>query len=285
MQEQATIHLARVQPVAGGTSGPPVIEVTDLTKTYQMGDITVRALRGVSFTIARGELVAIMGPSGSGKSTLMNTLGCLDKPTSGIYKIEGVDVSRMSDAQLATVRNRKIGFVFQSFNLLPKLTALENVELPMLYAGLRNRRKRATAALEAVGLGSRLDHKPKELSGGQQQRVAVARSLVNDPAIILADEPTGNLDTRSSVEVMQIFQRLNAEQGITVIFVTHEPEIAEHTRRVIRVRDGVLARDEPVEHQRIANPDDYPTQDQLEAEEETRRAAASATLVTTGVSE
>ncbi len=285
MLEQETTHLERVQPVTKAPVGPPVIEVADLIKTYQMGDITVRALRGVSFTVGRGELVAIMGPSGSGKSTLMNTLGCLDKPTSGIYKIEGVDVSRMSDSQLASVRNRKIGFVFQSFNLLPKLTALENVELPMLYAGLRDRRKRATAALAAVGLGTRLDHKPKELSGGQQQRVAVARSLVNNPAIILADEPTGNLDTRSSVEVMQIFQRLNTEQGITVIFVTHEPDIAEHTRRIIRVRDGVIARDEPVEHQRIANPDDYPTQDQLEAEDEARRAAASANLVATGVSE
>jgi len=285
MRAQATTPLASLPPVAGGTTAAPVIEVADLMKTYQMGDITVRALRGVSFTIGRGELVAIMGPSGSGKSTLMNTLGCLDKPTSGLYKIEGVDVSRMSDSQLATVRNRKIGFVFQSFNLLPKLTALENVELPMLYAGLRDRRKRASAALAAVGLGNRLDHKPKELSGGQQQRVAVARSLVNDPAIILADEPTGNLDTRSSVEVMQIFQRLNSEQGITVIFVTHEPEIAEHTRRVIRVRDGVIARDEPVEHQRIANPDDYPTQDQLEAEEETRRAAAARDIVATGVSQ
>ncbi len=284
MLEQETTHLEGVPPVAKVPIGPPVIEVADLVKTYQMGDITVRALRGVSFTVGRGELVAIMGPSGSGKSTLMNTLGCLDKPTSGIYKIEGVDVSRMSDSQLASVRNRKIGFVFQSFNLLPKLTALENVELPMLYAGLRDRRKRATAALAAVGLGTRLDHKPKELSGGQQQRVAVARSLVNNPAIILADEPTGNLDTRSSVEVMQIFQRLNTEQGITVIFVTHEPDIAEHTRRIIRVRDGVIARDEPVEHQRIANPDDYPTQDQLEAEDEARRAAASANLVTTGVS-
>ena len=284
MHEPTTPH-PRVPPVAGGAPGPPVIAVADLTKTYRMGDITVRALRGVSFTVARGELVAIMGPSGSGKSTLMNTLGCLDKPTSGTYTIEGVDVSRMSDTQLARVRNRQIGFVFQSFNLLPKLTALENVELPMLYAGLRDRRKRATAALAAVGLGTRLDHKPKELSGGQQQRVAVARSLVNDPAIILADEPTGNLDTRSSVEVMQIFQRLNAEQGITVIFVTHEPDIAEHTRRIIRVRDGVIARDEPVAHQRIANPDDYPTQDQLEAEEEARRAAASATLVATGVAE
>ncbi|MFN8515938.1 MAG: ABC transporter ATP-binding protein [Chloroflexia bacterium] len=252
-----------------------MIEVSDLTKTYKMGDIVVRALRGVSFTIQRGELVAIMGPSGSGKSTLMNTLGCLDKPTSGTYRIDGVDVSRMSDNQLAAIRNRKIGFVFQSFNLLPKLTALENVELPMLYAGARDRRKRATAALAAVGLGDRLHHKPKELSGGQQQRVAVARSLVNDPAIILADEPTGNLDTRSSMEVMQIFQRLNREQGITVIFVTHEPEIAEHTRRIIRVRDGLLARDETVLHQRIANPADYPTPEELDAAEEARKAQSA----------
>jgi putative ABC transport system ATP-binding protein len=226
--------------------------------------------------VQRGELVAIMGPSGSGKSTLMNMIGCLDKPTSGIYRIDGVDVSRMSDNQLAEVRNKKIGFVFQSFNLLPKLTALENVELPMLYAGARDRRKRATAALAAVGLGDRLHHKPKELSGGQQQRVAVARSLVNTPSIILADEPTGNLDSRSSMEVMQIFQRLNREQGITVIFVTHEPDIAEHTRRIIRVRDGLLARDEPVERQRIANPADYPTQEELDAAEEARRARAEA---------
>jgi putative ABC transport system ATP-binding protein len=259
-------------PAPATPSGPPVIEVVDLTKTYKMGDIVVRALRGVSFTIQRGELVAIMGPSGSGKSTLMNTLGCLDKPTGGTYRIDGVDVSRMSDNQLAAVRNTKIGFVFQSFNLLPKMTALENVELPMLYAGKRDRHKKAIAALEAVGLGDRVHHKPKELSGGQQQRVAVARSLVNDPAIILADEPTGNLDTRSSMEVMAIFQRLNREQGITVIFVTHEPDIAEHTRRIIRVRDGVLALDEAVPHQRIANPDDYPTQDELIAAEEARRA-------------
>jgi putative ABC transport system ATP-binding protein len=269
--------------IPGGAPAPPgpgtpapVIEVIDLTKTYKMGDIVVRALRGVSFTVQRGELVAIMGPSGSGKSTLMNTLGCLDKPTSGIYRIDGVDVSRMSDNQLAEVRNKKIGFVFQSFNLLPKLTALENVELPMLYAGARDRRKRATAALAAVGLGDRLHHKPKELSGGQQQRVAVARSLVNTPSIILADEPTGNLDSRSSMEVMQIFQRLNREQGITVIFVTHEPDIAEHTRRIIRVRDGLLARDEPVERQRLANPADYPTQEELDAAEDTRRARAEA---------
>lgn len=275
MQEGAITHLAGVLHDKGGGAAPAVIEVVDLTKTYAMGNIIVRALRGVSFTVERGELLAIMGPSGSGKSTLMNTLGCLDKPTSGSYKIDGVDVSRMSDNQLAAVRNRKIGFVFQSFNLLPKLTALENVELPMLYAGARDRRKRATAALAAVGLGDRVHHKPKELSGGQQQRVAVARALVNDPAIILADEPTGNLDTRSSMEVMQIFQRLNREQGITVIFVTHEPDIAEHTRRIIRVRDGVLAKDELVLNQRIANPADFPTQEELDAAE-ARRAEAAA---------
>ena len=287
MHEQATIQLAtpdappveQTKPILVTPEGAPVIEVAELIKTYQMGDITVRALRGVSFTVRRGELMAIMGPSGSGKSTLMNTLGCLDKPTSGLYKIDGVDVSRMGDNQLAAVRNKKIGFVFQSFNLLPKLTALENVELPMLYAGARDRRKRATAALAAVGLGDRVHHKPKELSGGQQQRVAVARSLVNDPAIILADEPTGNLDTRSSVEVMQIFQRLNAEQGITVIFVTHEPDIAEHTRRILRVRDGVVASDDIVAEPRVANPADFPTQDEMDAIEEARRAAAAEAVV------
>ncbi len=239
--------------------GPPVIAVEGLVKTYKMGDLVVQALRGVSFTIQRGELVSIMGPSGSGKSTLMNTLGCLDKPTSGTYRIDGIDVSRMSDNQLADVRNKKIGFVFQSFNLLPKLTALENVELPMLYGGTKDRRKRAVAALTSVGLGDRVHHKPKELSGGQQQRVAIARALGTSPAIILADEPTGNLDSKSSVEVMAIFQRLNREQGITIIFVTHEPDIAEHTRRILRVRDGYLAGDEVVEHQRQAKPDEVPS--------------------------
>ncbi len=280
----------REQPGAGSAGVAPtptlatptssagvVIEVVGLTKTYTMGDIVVRALRGVDFIVRRGELVAIMGPSGSGKSTLMNTLGCLDKPTVGLYKIDGVDVSRMSDNQLAEVRNKKIGFVFQSFNLLPKLSALENVELPMLYAGARDRRKRAIAALASVGLGDRVHHKPKELSGGQQQRVAVARSLVNNPAIILADEPTGNLDTHSSMEVMQIFQRLNSEQGITVIFITHESEIAEHTRRIIRVRDGVIARDEVVTNQRIANPADHLTREEMDELDaaETRQAATA----------
>lgn len=220
-----------------------------------MGDVEVNALRGVTFHVDDGELVAIMGPSGSGKSTLMNILGCLDQPSSGSYQIDEEEVASMNEVELAEIRNRKIGFVFQSFNLLPKLTALQNVELPMLYAGgfsNRERIERATAALEAVGLGSRLDHKPKELSGGQQQRVAIARSLVNDPAMILADEPTGNLDSKSSVEIMGIFQRLNIEQGITILFVTHEPDVAEHTRRIVHIRDGQVDSDKPVLKQVLA---------------------------------
>lgn len=231
-----------------------MLSIQDITKTYWMGDVEVNALQGVTFDIHDGEIVAIMGPSGSGKSTLMNVLGCLDQPTSGSYQIDDEEVADMNEVQLADVRNRKIGFVFQSFNLLPKLTALANVELPMLYAGGFNaneRHERAAAALEAVGLGSRLHHKPKELSGGQQQRVAIARSLVNDPAMILADEPTGNLDSKSTVEIMGIFQRLNLEEGITVVFVTHEPDVAEHTRRIIHIRDGLLERDETVMHQRL----------------------------------
>jgi putative ABC transport system ATP-binding protein len=206
----------------------------------------VHALRGASLKIYPGEMVAIMGPSGSGKSTLMNIVGCLDVPTGGSYKLDGIDVSRLSDDKLAEIRSKKIGFVFQSFNLLSRTSALANVELPLVYAGTsgRQRRKRAEESLGLVGLGDRLDHKPNELSGGQQQRVAIARALINRPAMILADEPTGNLDTRTSTEIMELFQRLNQEQGITIIFVTHDPETADYCQRVIHIRDGLVERDE-----------------------------------------
>jgi putative ABC transport system ATP-binding protein len=225
---------------------PPVIAVRGLTKVYQMGDLEVQALRGVDLVIRPGEILAIMGPSGSGKSTLMNMLGCLDVPTTGVYLLDGMDVSKLNDNELAEIRCRKIGFVFQSFNLLPRTTALANVELPLIYAGVsrRQRRKRAEEVLQLVGLGDRLHHKPNELSGGQQQRVAIARSLSNRPAMILADEPTGNLDSKTSVEIMTLFQRLNREQGITVIFVTHNPETAHYCERIVHIRDGVVERDE-----------------------------------------
>lgn len=227
------------------TDRQPVISVRDVTKTYQMGDVEVRALRGVDLDIWPGEMLAIMGPSGSGKSTLMNIIGCLDVPTEGAYALDGVDVSHLNDDQLAEIRCRKLGFVFQSFNLLPRTSALANVELPLIYAGLsgRKRRDRATDVLQMVGLGDRLDHKPNELSGGQQQRVAVARSLVNQPAVILADEPTGNLDTRTGIEIMELFQRLNREHGIVIIFVTHDPETAEYCNRVVHIRDGLIEKD------------------------------------------
>ncbi|MDW8351829.1 MAG: ABC transporter ATP-binding protein [Anaerolineae bacterium] len=236
----------------------PVIDVQGITKVYKMGEVEVHALRGVDLKIYPGELVAIMGPSGSGKSTLMNILGCLDQPTSGSYKLDGVDVSKLNDNQLAEIRNRKIGFVFQSFNLLRRTSAIDNVEQPLIYAGVRprERRERARAALESVGLGNRLHHHPNELSGGQQQRVAIARALVTNPAIILADEPTGNLDSKSGAEIMCIFQRLNMERGDTVIFVTHDPRIAAHTRRIIRISDGRIVGDEPVEDPIIACKDE-----------------------------
>jgi len=218
-----------------------VIDAQNLEKVYQMGTVEVRALNGVSFQVERGEVVAIMGPSGSGKSTLMNILGCLDRPTGGEYVLDGVKVSQMRDDELARTRNQKVGFVFQSFNLLPRSTALTNVELPLRYAGINGERKqRARQALELVGLGDRVDHKPTELSGGQQQRVAIARALVNNPAIIMADEPTGALDTKTGAEIMQLLLDLNAQRGTTIILVTHDPKIAEQAQRTIRLRDGEI---------------------------------------------
>jgi putative ABC transport system ATP-binding protein len=218
-----------------------VIEAHDIRKIYKMGEVEVRALRGVSFQIRRGEVVAIMGPSGSGKSTLMNTLGCLDRPTSGEYILDGEPVASLNDDQLASIRNRKVGFVFQSFNLLSRQTAITNVELPLRYSGkLEGRRERAIEALKAVGLGDRMTHRPYELSGGQQQRVAIARAIVNNPAIIMADEPTGNLDSKVGQEIMSVLLTLNKESGTTLIIVTHDPTIAAQTQRVIRLRDGLL---------------------------------------------
>jgi putative ABC transport system ATP-binding protein len=232
----------------------PLIALDHIHKTYQMGDVEIHALRGVSLQITRGEFVAIMGASGSGKSTTMNIVGCLDKPTRGHYFLEGEDVSTLSKDELADIRNRKIGFVFQGFNLLARTSALENVELPMLYLGIKaaERLQRAREALELVGLGDRLDNLPNQLSGGQQQRVAIARALVNRPTIILADEPTGNLDSRTSIEVMDVFQYLNREHGITIAVVTHESDIAQYTKRMVWFKDGRIKRDEEVATPRIA---------------------------------
>jgi len=222
-----------------------MIDVVNLHKEYRLGQVRVPALRGLSLSVDTGDLVAVMGPSGSGKSTLMNIVGCLDRPTSGTYHLDGTDVSRLTDNGLADIRNNKIGFVFQTFNLLPRSDAMHNVELPLVYAGGRQRRERAREALERVGLGERLRHRPTELSGGEQQRVAIARAIVNDPVMLLADEPTGNLDTRTGEEIMVIFQQLN-RAGTTIILVTHEPDIALHAKRIVGLRDGVVIQDERV---------------------------------------
>ncbi|MCT4619748.1 MAG: ABC transporter ATP-binding protein [Marinisporobacter sp.] len=229
-----------------------MIKIERLKKIYKNGNIAVEALKGIDLTVKPEEFVSIMGPSGSGKSTMMNILGCLDKASDGKYELDGEKVEEVSDGQLAVIRNKKIGFVFQSFNLLPRISALKNVELPMIYAGVapHERKKRAINALERVGLGERMDHKSNELSGGQRQRVAIARALVNNPAILLADEPTGNLDTKSGDEIMGIFQQLN-DEGVTIVMVTHEPEIAAHTKRIVTFRDGEIIEDKMVENQII----------------------------------
>ena len=252
-EQMATISQLAIK-TSSGTDRHVIIQVDDVHKYYDLGETRVHALRGVSVQIERGEFVAIMGASGSGKSTFMNILGCLDKPTSGRYLLEGIEVSQLSKKALAAIRNRKIGFVFQGFNLLSRTTALENVELPTLYAQVRKQegQKRAREALELVGLGDRMMHYPAQLSGGQQQRVAIARALVNRPSILLADEPTGNLDSRTSVEILEVFQKLN-DDGLTVVLVTHETDIAQFAKRSIQFRDGKIRRDEPIHNRPVAS--------------------------------
>jgi putative ABC transport system ATP-binding protein len=236
--------------------GSTLIELKDITKVYQMGQVAVHALRGVSLEVGAGEMLAIMGPSGSGKTTLMNILGCLDQPTSGTYLLDSKDVSRLKDHQLATIRSQSIGFVFQTFNLLARTSALNNVMLPLLYAGIgrAERRDRARQALETVGLADRISHMPTELSGGQQQRVAIARALVNNPAIILADEPTGNLDSKSGQEIMAVMQALNRERRITLVLVTHDATLAQHSQRIVHLHDGLITQDQIVEQPLVAAP-------------------------------
>ena len=275
MPESAPVTVERTaNPLSGANT---VIRLEDVHKTYDLGEIKVYALRGVTLQISTGEFVAVMGASGSGKSTLMNILGCLDKPTRGHYFLDGIDVSGMTKTELAKIRNRKLGFVFQQFNLLSRTSALENVELPTIYAGIpqEEREKRANESLNRVGLADRAHHHPSQLSGGQQQRVAIARALVNRPAILLADEPTGNLDSRTSVEIMDIMQRLNAEQGLTVIIVTHEPDIAQYAKRVIEFRDGKVRRDVQVVERLIAS-EVLPTLPVVGSDEEEAAAAAAA---------
>jgi putative ABC transport system ATP-binding protein len=262
--------MGELAAIGAGTAAA-VVEVRAIEKIYVMGDVQVRALRGVSLTIHKGDFVAVMGASGSGKSTFMNLVGCLDKPTHGNYFLGGTDVGKLSRDQLARVRGKQIGFVFQGFNLLPRTSAIENVELPMLYQGInsKERRERAAEALSRVGLGDRLDHTPAQLSGGQQQRVAIARALVNRPTLLLADEPTGNLDSRTSVEVMAIFQELN-DQGLTVLVVTHEPDIADHARRVVNFKDGLVLSDVQVSPRKVAR-DELRSLDQEAAAEAAAR--------------
>ncbi len=259
---------ATMEPSATTSLDGSVIRLENVYKTYDLGEVQVHALRGVSLEIGASEFVAVMGASGSGKSTLMNILGCLDRPTRGRYFLEGTDVSQLSKVELARIRNRKLGFVFQQFNLLARTSALENVELPTVYAGItpQEREQRARESLERVGLADRAQHYPSQLSGGQQQRVAIARALVNRPAILLADEPTGNLDSRTSVEIMDILQRLNQEEGLTVVLVTHEHDIAQYTRRALEFRDGKLRRDAPIRDRWVAR-EVLPTLPALDEEE------------------